>query len=58
MSAGHSHAIPNNPNELADRFDIRHSTVQLEDVPCEQASGAHVFAPASTAREETSSHSH
>lgn len=28
---------------LAERFDIHHSTIQLEDTPCEQAQGAHAF---------------
>ena len=28
---------------LAERFDIHHSTIQLERVPCGQASGTHQF---------------
>lgn len=32
---------------LADRFDIHHATVQLEDHPCEQATELHAFEPAS-----------
>lgn len=30
---------------LAERFAIRHSTVQLEQVPCEHATDEHLFAP-------------
>lgn len=30
---------------LAERFDIHHSTVQLEQTPCEQDSGPHAFSP-------------
>lgn len=29
--------------QLAQHFDIHHSTIQLEDTPCEQAEGAHSF---------------
>jgi cobalt-zinc-cadmium efflux system protein len=31
---------------LAERFDIHHSTVQVERVPCEQAAESHGFGPA------------
>ena len=31
---------------LAERFDIHHSTVQVERVPCEQAADSHGFGPA------------
>jgi len=31
---------------LAEKFDIHHSTVQLERVPCEQAAESHGFGPA------------
>jgi cobalt-zinc-cadmium efflux system protein len=34
---------------LAERFDIHHSTVQVERVPCEQAAESHGFGPAVTA---------
>jgi cobalt-zinc-cadmium efflux system protein len=30
---------------LADKFDIHHSTVQLEQTPCEQDTGSHAFLP-------------
>lgn len=30
---------------LADKFDIHHATVQLEQTPCEQDSGPHAFSP-------------
>ncbi len=40
---------------LADRFDIHHSTVQLEQTPCEQDSGPHAFSP--VAHEEKVPHS-
>jgi cobalt-zinc-cadmium efflux system protein len=33
---------------LAEKFDIHHSTVQVERVPCEQAAGSHGFGPAVT----------
>ena len=31
---------------LAERFDLSHSTVQIERTPCEQADATHAFAPA------------
>ncbi|TSD59223.1 cation transporter [Variovorax sp. KBS0712] len=34
---------------LAEKFDIHHSTVQVERVPCEQAGESHGFGPAVTA---------
>jgi len=34
---------------LAETFDIHHSTVQVERVPCEQAGETHGFGPAVTA---------
>lgn len=45
---------------LGDRFDIHHSTIQLEDVACEQARGRHAFGPASSshAHDESKPHLH
>ena len=44
--------VPNYPvtlkairSMLADRFDIHHATLQLEDHPCEQATELHAFEP-------------
>jgi cobalt-zinc-cadmium efflux system protein len=34
---------------LADKFDIHHSTVQIEDKPCEQAQEVHTFGEEATA---------
>ena len=43
---------------LAERFDIHHSTVQLEREPCEQAAEGHGFGPVGdkTAREHAHKH--
>lgn len=41
---------------LADRFDIHHATLQLEDHPCEQATELHAFEPPS--REAPGLHRH
>ena len=50
------HVVTNVPDEkvfdlltairkmLAERFDVAHTTVQIERMPCEQAEGAHIFA--------------
>jgi cobalt-zinc-cadmium efflux system protein len=39
---------------LAERFDVSHTTVQIERTPCEQADGAHTFQIASPeAKDET-----
>jgi len=35
--------LDNVRDALADKFDIHHVTVQIEDVPCEQAQEAHTF---------------
>ena len=34
---------------LAEKFDVSHTTVQIERTPCEQADGKHAFAPAAHA---------
>lgn len=39
---------------LADKFDIHHSTVQIEDTPCEQAQEVHTFGEGA----EASAHHH
>lgn len=36
-------------NMLADKFDIHHTTVQIEKIPCEQDSDLHVFTPMTSA---------
>ncbi|TCS37918.1 cobalt-zinc-cadmium efflux system protein [Paucimonas lemoignei] len=41
---------------LATQFDIHHSTVQLEQAPCEQASDLHTFIP--TSHDDKELHSH
>ncbi len=41
---------------LATQFDIHHSTVQLEQEPCEQANELHSFSPASQDEKEPHSH--
>lgn len=41
---------------LAQQFDIHHTTVQLEQEPCEQASDVHSFGP--VAHDEKTAHSH
>ncbi|NEX63313.1 cation diffusion facilitator family transporter [Noviherbaspirillum galbum] len=43
---------------LAERFDIHHSTIQLESTPCEQDSDVHAFAPAAQEHDEKAPHSH
>ncbi|WP_119154659.1 cation diffusion facilitator family transporter [Caldimonas tepidiphila] len=43
---------------LAQRYDIHHSTVQLERVPCEQAREFHGFGPAGHADAAHAGHSH
>jgi cobalt-zinc-cadmium efflux system protein len=42
---------------LAERFDIHHTTVQTEPVPCEQAGDTHAYARKSHPDDEASSHS-
>ncbi|MEC4718445.1 cation diffusion facilitator family transporter [Noviherbaspirillum sp. CPCC 100848] len=36
---------------LADKFDIHHTTVQIEKTPCEQESGLHVYIPMTSAHD-------
>lgn len=43
---------------LAERFDIHHTTVQLEQTPCEQAADTHAFSPAAAPHDESAQHSH
>lgn len=43
---------------IARRWDIHHSTVQLERTPCEQARELHGFGPAAQAGEPHAAHSH
>jgi len=42
---------------LAERFDIHHTTVQLEATPCEQAADSHAFEPASHSHASEKNHS-
>lgn len=41
---------------LAQQFDIHHITVQIEQVPCQQDVGVHLFSPA--AHDQKAAHSH
>jgi len=43
---------------LADEFKMHHTTVQLEETPCEQDSNTHAFGPTSDTHGEHSHHSH
>ncbi|WP_194712120.1 cation diffusion facilitator family transporter [Noviherbaspirillum soli] len=43
---------------LADEFKMHHTTVQLEETPCEQDSSTHAFGPALDTHGEHSHHSH
>lgn len=41
---------------LAEKFDIHHVTIQLEDLPCEQAAEQHTFSP--IGKEDENDHQH
>jgi cobalt-zinc-cadmium efflux system protein len=45
---------------LADKFDIHHTTVQLEQTPCEQENDPHAYAPAASSHvhDESVPHTH
>jgi cobalt-zinc-cadmium efflux system protein len=56
----YSHTLKAIRSMLAERFDIHHATVQLEDNPCEQATDLHTFGPAISFdhADKHSSHAH
>ncbi len=43
---------------LSKQFNIHHTTVQLEQIPCEQDSDVHAFGPASNGHGEHGEHAH